>query len=59
MSQFFCNRIGGITGNDDELIVLEGTKELGPWYNTDQFTDAQINRWLSRGWIALMEKEVK
>ena len=68
--QFYVTKKGGIHRGDgpgpkdlsqnvnDELVAIEGTKEKGPWFIADVFSDAQIEYWQAKGWIAFMEKKV-
>jgi hypothetical protein len=58
--QFYCIKNGGIKDPEtQELRILEGTAEKGPWYNAEQFSDYEIGRWTKMGYIKIMEKEVK
>lgn len=68
--QFFCTKQGGIHRGDfgpknvsqnvnDELIILEGTAEKGPWYSTLEFSDEQVEYYLSKNWIKFMDKKVE
>lgn len=56
--QFYVKKAGGIKENG-EIVALEGTKEKGPWYHAWQFSDPQIERWLAKGCIEFMDKEVE
>jgi hypothetical protein len=63
MSQkFYCQKKGGINRGDfgpkslsknenEELIILEGTGEKGPWYNALEFSDEQIEFYVAKGWL--------
>jgi hypothetical protein len=68
-NQFYCAKKGGVhrgdflkgTGEDEELLLFEGTKEKGPWY-TDwpgEFSDVMIEKCIDRGWVKFMEKKVE
>ena len=68
--QFYCVKPGGIHRGDlgpkstspnenEELIILEGSAEEGPWYNAFQFSDEQIEYYLDRNWIKFMDKKVE
>lgn len=63
--QFYVTKTGGIKDTDAEfpgeglLVALEGTAEKGPWYNSWQFSDTQIERWITRGFIKFMDEEVR
>jgi hypothetical protein len=52
--EFYCVKPGGIK-LDSSLIIMEGTKEKGPWYPAYQFSDTQIAKWADRGWIFFRE----
>lgn len=69
-AQFFCTKKGGIHKGDfglksmssnvnAELIIMEGTKEKGPWYNAFDFSDEQIEYYSMKGWIEFKEKAVE
>jgi hypothetical protein len=51
---FYCTRKGGIK-IDENLTILEGTNQKGPWYPVYQFSDEQLEKWRARGWIAMRE----
>jgi len=63
MSQkFYCQKKGGIHRGDfgpkrlsknenEELIILEGTADKGPWYKAFQFSDEQIEFYVAKGWL--------
>jgi hypothetical protein len=57
--KFFCKRPGGWKVRDagGEILVnlLEGTREKGPWYQAFQFSDEQIERWLAKGIIEMVD----
>jgi hypothetical protein len=66
--KFFCTKKGGIRGGDfgpktvsenvnNELIVLEGTRDKGPWYNAFEFSDEQIEFYKAKGWIEFVGVE--
>ena len=68
--QFYCIKPGGIHRGDfgtkslsqnvnDELIILEGNEAEGPWYNAFQFSDEQIEYYLSKKWIVFMTTKVE
>jgi len=67
--QFYVTKKSGVkrgdivkgTGEDEEQLLTEGTKEKGPWYNKSDFRDRQrlIDTCLERGWIEFMEKKVE
>jgi hypothetical protein len=65
--QFYCVKKGGVhkgdflkgTGEEEEQIMMEGTKEKGPWYNAFEFSDKQIEKCLANGWIEFMDKKVE
>jgi hypothetical protein len=67
--QFYCTKKGGVhkgdflkgTGEEEELLLMEGTKEKGPWLSAwpSEFTDKMIGKAVRMGWVAFMEKEVK
>jgi len=67
--QFYCTKKGGIhkgdflkgTGEDEELLIMEGTKEKGPWYNgwPGEFSDMMIERCIDKGWIEFMDRKVE
>jgi hypothetical protein len=50
-NQFVCVRVDGILDKDGSPCLVQGTKELGPWYNVSDFSDHQIEVWDRRGWI--------
>lgn len=64
---FYCVKKGGVhkgdflkgTGEEEEQIMMEGTKEKGPWYNAFQFSDTQIEKCLAQGWIEFMDIKVE
>ncbi len=64
--KFYCTKKGGIRRGDfgpknvsenvnNELVVLEGTKDKGPWYNAFEFSDEQIEFYRAKGWIEFVE----
>lgn len=68
--QFYCTKPGGIHRGDfgpkspssnvnEELIILVGDAEKGPWYNAFQFSDEQIEYYMSKNWIKFMTKKVE
>jgi hypothetical protein len=69
MKQFICSKPGGLhkgdflkgTGEEEELLLMEGSKEKGPWYSVwpSEFSDKMIGKAVRNGWVAFMEKEVK
>lgn len=66
--QFYCKKVGGVHKGDfgegsgknerAELVIMEGTREKGPWYNAFEFSDKQIEKCLAQGWIEFMTEEV-
>lgn len=62
--QFYCIKKGGVlkgdilkgTGEEEELLIMEGTKEKGPWYNAFAFSDQIMNKCAENGWIEFMDK---
>ncbi len=64
--QFICIKPGGVkrgdlqkgTGEDEELILIEGTKEKGPWYDLADFQDRLrlINTCIEKGWILVLDE---
>jgi hypothetical protein len=40
---------------NNELIIMEGTAEKGPWYDPIDFSDEQIEYYQSKGWIEFQE----
>jgi hypothetical protein len=61
-TKFYCQKKGGIHRGDfgpkslsknenEELIIMEGTAEKGPWYNAFEFSDMQIEFYVAKGWI--------
>ena len=65
--QFYCTKKGGVhkgdilkgTGEEQELLIMEGTKEKGPWMNAWQFADDIIEKCIDNGWIEFMDKKVE
>jgi hypothetical protein len=56
-NQFVCIRSGGVRGMDGQLVLYQGTKELGLWYNDSDFSDHQIELWDRRGWIEWLRRD--
>ena len=65
--QFFVKKPGGIkkgdflkgTGEEDELLMIEGSKEKGPWYSASKCHDKQkLLTCIYNDWIEFIEKEV-
>jgi hypothetical protein len=65
--QFYCIKKGGVlqgdilkgTGEDEKILIMEGTKEKGPWMNAFAFSDQIMEKCIDMGWIEFMDKEVK
>ena len=56
--KFFVTKKGGIKDPEtQELRLLEGTAEKGPWYRSDQFTDAEVKLWFDKEFIEFMGGE--
>lgn len=59
MTKFYCKRPGGWKVKDagGEVItrLLEGTREKGPWYNAFEFSDEQLEIWVTKGIIEMVE----
>jgi len=59
-NQFVCLRVDGVLDKEGNPSLVQGTKELGPWYNASDFSDHQIELWDRRGWIGwLLRDEVE
>lgn len=50
---FFCTRPGGYQEGAADL--KEGTRERGPFYQDWAYSDMQIERWLDKGIIEMVE----
>lgn len=59
MSQFFCKKPGGYkvkdAGGEVRVDLMEGTREKGPWYQAWSFSDEQIEKWLAKGIIEMVD----
>ena len=57
--QFFCKKPGGYevkdAGGAVQVYLMEGTKEKGPWYQIWVYSDEQIERWLAKGIIEVVD----
>lgn len=57
--QFFCKKPGGYevkdAGGAVQVYLMEGTKEKGPWYQIWAYSDEQIERWLAKGIIEVVD----
>lgn len=57
--QFFCKKPGGYevkdAGGAVQVFLMEGTKEKGPWYQIWAYSDEQIERWLAKGIIEVVD----
>lgn len=51
--KFFVVKKGGIhvkdAGGDSIYDLFEGTKEKGPWYESNQFPEQYMKKWTDRG----------
>lgn len=55
-SQFYCiapEKIRIATG--DEVQLLEGTAEKGPWYELKNYPEPYTSFWKTMGWIGFVE----
>ena len=59
MSKFFCKKPGGYkvkdAGGAVQVHFLEGTREKGPWYQVWEYSDEQIEKWLAKGIIEVVD----
>lgn len=55
-NQFVCSRMDGVLDKDGNPCLVQGTKNLGPWYNASDFSDHQIELWDRRGWIEWLRR---
>lgn len=59
MSKFFCKKPGGYQVKDGggavQVHLFEGTREKGPWYQLWEYSDEQIERWLAKDIIEVVD----
>lgn len=57
--KFYCKKPGGYrrmdAGGEVQVDLLEGTREKGPFYQAWQFSDEQLERWLAKGIIEMVD----
>ncbi len=51
--KFFCKRPGGY--QEGPVDLKEGTKERGPFYQAWAFSDTQIEKWMDKGIIEMVD----
>jgi hypothetical protein len=57
VTKFYVTKRGGIKDPEtQELRLLEGSKDKGPWYVVDAFSPEDINRWISKNHIKVCSK---
>ena len=67
-NQFYCIKKGGVhkgdflkgSGEDQKLLLMEGTEEKGPWYNDwpSDFSEKMIKKCIDEGWVVFMDRMV-
>ena len=59
MTKFFCRKPGGYKKKDagGKIIdsLLEGSRENGPWYESNSFSKEKIEKWLKAGIIEMVK----
>lgn len=58
MTKFFCKKSGGYKKKDAGGKVfetlLEGSRDKGPWYESNSYSKSKIEKWLKAGIIEMV-----